>query len=783
MPRLQRTAALAGGLTLASRPDALALDERALDALTRAKEPGLRADLLERPVLATAVSALKPIQLVRPDLIIPISRPILDRIPVHGLFRGIPRSACTAPVSPVAAVTADTLLEAADPAAPTRFYLPQFKLAEQVLDGVRRLRVRLAPAGAGWSLEIALTGQPRPGGTDPLPITLVGVLRFTVPSASAVVKELPLAASQESPDTWIAQLALATISERDELFHALTEPDYRCQLVLRCRFDAAVPSEVDDNGEQRYRQRTQQVDVVATPDPLLIDPRLHPQVFAGITDVGDKTYDVIVRPVEFGGRTHHYYQDEARPYLFRYLPDAFKITRKPVAPHTPNLLVRFSVQGEALADVRASVEYMAAPVVEVARLQHASGQLAPHLPSTLPAGVSAPVFEPLVVSNPDDLTLVLNLPRATGSGNQPLRRTGVVANLTDPFADELADLPMSAFQTVFDALFGKSAVAFSGGVEIKPEGKRVGATVPFVARLGDLDGPVFADSTATGADGAIELQLRNATESPLVLKSLPARFQALVRFVNPAPNGDRVGVRMLEADVTALEVEGAPVAFPVELGAEKTLKARLAPRGLPAPVPVLRKGDSGPAVAEVETALNAAGHAIEVDGSFGEGTEAAVRAFQVARGIAEDGVVGAFTRAALGLNAPEFVVEPPMAALYDLDDVELRPAPEAVWNAIVDTSVPAEYPREIRVVTFEDWYVPKTDLSAIGVSFEHGDSLVLRPGSLEGVAEVRVPVSDLVLRRLQESEYAYTLIWIRGTKQTRESKTGQDGLLVPELAG
>lgn len=61
----------------------------------------------------------------------------------------------------------------------------------------------------------------------------------------------------------------------------------------------------------------------------------------------------------------------------------------------------------------------------------------------------------------------------------------------------------------------------------------------------------------------------------------------------------------------------------------------------------LRRGDTGPAVRELQTLLGRHGHAVAVDGDFGPQTEAAVRAFQAAHGLAVDGIVGPATLAAL----------------------------------------------------------------------------------------------------------------------------------------
>jgi hypothetical protein len=67
------------------------------------------------------------------------------------------------------------------------------------------------------------------------------------------------------------------------------------------------------------------------------------------------------------------------------------------------------------------------------------------------------------------------------------------------------------------------------------------------------------------------------------------------------------------------------------------------------PEALLTIGDRGPDVLALQRRLNALGADLTEDGEFGKGTHAAVMAFQGSNGLRPDGVVGATTRAALGL--------------------------------------------------------------------------------------------------------------------------------------
>jgi len=68
----------------------------------------------------------------------------------------------------------------------------------------------------------------------------------------------------------------------------------------------------------------------------------------------------------------------------------------------------------------------------------------------------------------------------------------------------------------------------------------------------------------------------------------------------------------------------------------------------PIELPILRKGMTGPAVTRVQETLSARGfYNGTIDGIFGPGTEAAVKAFQSSAQLAADGVVGPATWGAL----------------------------------------------------------------------------------------------------------------------------------------
>lgn len=99
--------------------------------------------------------------------------------------------------------------------------------------------------------------------------------------------------------------------------------------------------------------------------------------------------------------------------------------------------------------------------------------------------------------------------------------------------------------------------------------------------------------------------------------------------------------------------------------------------------PVLRVGSRGAAVRQMQALLRTAGYRLVADGIFGNGTLAAVRAFQRRRGLGADGIVGAKTWAALRGRAPRAS--------------RTRPTPAATGRTIAATGYRNGRPVRIRL--------------------------------------------------------------------------------------
>lgn len=103
--------------------------------------------------------------------------------------------------------------------------------------------------------------------------------------------------------------------------------------------------------------------------------------------------------------------------------------------------------------------------------------------------------------------------------------------------------------------------------------------------------------------------------------------------------------------------------------------------------PTLREGSSGPAVIDLQQRLQKAGFSPgSIDGSFGPATKAAVIAFQRAKRLTADGIVGPATWAALAPYAP--VITP-------VTGLRAKIVAEAMWGVTNTAAIHYEQRRPI----------------------------------------------------------------------------------------
>jgi hypothetical protein len=223
--------------------------------------------------------------------------------------------------------------------------------------------------------------------------------------------------------------------------------------------------------------------------------------------------------IPFGDRQHRYYRDPQDPSVFHYLPDAFKLSRRPKFPHEPSLIVRYVAGTHGLDDMKVELSFVTVPYTDPARLQDAAQALPAKLEDPLPAGTE-PAFMTLSPA-PEKISVSLSLPG--GEGAAGFRHLdGARVDLPTVVSHTL-EVTLEEFKRIYEALLGAVSVLFQGSVSVEfADGTE---QIPLHARIDDMVGSVFEETEKPGAsEGSVHLTLRNAIESPLTFSGVSAQL-------------------------------------------------------------------------------------------------------------------------------------------------------------------------------------------------------------------------------------------------------------------
>jgi hypothetical protein len=262
-----------------------------------------------------------------------------------------------------------------------------------------------------------------------------------------------------------------------------------------------------------YRETSRTLDLRL---PFTFIKELHPYVFeaAGAMTPGASS-SLVRQRVEWNGTTHFYYQSSRSPNAFYYMPDTFKLARRPESPYQPILSVRFELKDGSL-ETSVSVTYVAMPVVNRERLTAALPTLRTFIPAALAA---EPIdLEPLL-PNPKGMNLSLSYPGSDNSKGPFAPRPQALVDLRSGITDVIENLTIDQFKGLYDALFSTGQLTFTGNVTLDLGND--GESIPFKLRFFDTAEPLASWTETTEGDTLI-VALKNEVESPLRLHRVDA---------------------------------------------------------------------------------------------------------------------------------------------------------------------------------------------------------------------------------------------------------------------
>jgi hypothetical protein len=262
--------------------------------------------------------------------------------------------------------------------------------------------------------------------------------------------------------------------------------------------------------EPQFREATRVLDVQSDYRPFVFPPNLHPYIYRNIGDSNNGNFKLDFRQ----SNGYSYYQDPAERHVFYYLPDSFKLVRRPESPHFPMMSVEFQTV-EGSEEMQVTIEFWAYPSVNPARLVTAARDLEQYVPQPSP-GVE---FKPLVTETSPQL--FLGLPKEDGSLDYR-DRPNVLVEMRSGFRDSCT-LSMKAFQKIYNALFSSTQL-FQGQVKVSLPNSKT-EIIPFTAQVDDMVGEIFDITQSIDiTTGTIQVTLKNAIESPIRINSLSARI-------------------------------------------------------------------------------------------------------------------------------------------------------------------------------------------------------------------------------------------------------------------
>jgi hypothetical protein len=127
----------------------------------------------------------------------------------------------------------------------------------------------------------------------------------------------------------------------------------------------------------------------------------------------------------------------------------------------------------------------------------------------------------------------------------------------------------------------------------------------------------------------------------------------------------------------------------------------------------------------------------------------------------------------------------PLDAIFDLSGIDVVPDVGSMLATIRDQSVPAEYERDIEIMTLPDLLNGKPDdpIVLISVEFKTGNSVKLTQDQQTMVASVKMPLVNILMGEDSKGAYQYRqLIVHRSGEQVTDSdwhESDHDLLIVP----
>jgi hypothetical protein len=740
--------------------------------------------VVTRPPIVTPVGPGK----VPPTTSVPVTQPPIQHIDpslIWGLrppSQGVPRNEIKVPICPSSNVMDEVLFE--DPAQPAKkYYLPRYELAMTSDGGAYHVALRQdsSKSGSPWALGVLLKKSAAPSlaaaanSAQELQHRVTVILRYNQMMGNQAGGREELVfnnVNTEANGQVAAKFYFASMQQRDAIYHALTDQALGATLVVRRAITVAVPASPVfplAMGVAAGIMRRPPMPMPPRPQPQgalfqqverALDQEIAPKPFvfpAGyfqdITPATVPTKNVELTKFEVTGpdnQSHHYYRDGARPYVFYYTPDTFKIARRPDGSHEPLLSIRFGDPAPA-ADLKVTFSFVAAPYVDPARLADAAEKLKDSMGNGLPKGIDTPQFEPLSTP-PEKTRFQLSYPGSDTSHGPFELRDKASVDLRSGIRDSLT-LSLAQFQSLYDALFDPSSLLLTGTVNVQLGNDSM--DIPFSGRAYDLAGDLLAyGEQQLGGDGSDAPQNADSDGTSLTDTVVDAIGDATSGKTTEAVT-EVVGAlakkflkdRKKKKDKKDKDKKNKKEKAPVQIGVQATLQnVTESPVEIQSLQATLIRGQE-------RLAANIEGLDLSQPLQLAPGDQVALTV----------------------VPADEIKPGGVLHVEYDLSGVHAAPDKETIWNAILDPSGAQNYLMSITVKTPASTFsIPAGHAAqrvvSLVVDFDSGVSVELNANKLEAKVDLPQPVTDLVLHKENSGTYRYKVNVVRANgEQSRDA--------------
>jgi hypothetical protein len=426
------------------------------------------------------------------------------------------RSELTVPAAPTATPADTDVFESADGS--KHYVLPRYALAFDKIGLVEEPRIAVADRDGTPTLVLTLNETPSPAAganTSELQHILTVTLRYRVSdlSGSAIVQSISFQkVLLDASETVItAELPLTTPGQRQQILAALSSLEAVATLVVGRGITVGVPTDEKlPDGAPGYRERNLLLEWTVPPAPIVLSEAQRDRLGGGSGGV----QPLIRHRVAFGGASHSYWQDPARPDHFYFLPDRFLLARAPEGDRRPLLRVRAAATTDDDTP-RIAFEFQARPVIDPDRLNAAHPQL--EAAARQRGGTGALALE--IMPDPQPL-LRLALPQNGAPSSAMTERPGADIDLEAGLA-HVETMRVEDFQLVYQALFGASLTLLRGEVRAAMSGGNP-EDVPLELRIDKTVGDVLDASPGAAMPDGLGYRLTNATESAVRIDRLAA---------------------------------------------------------------------------------------------------------------------------------------------------------------------------------------------------------------------------------------------------------------------